>query len=107
MSCKINEVVPLSKAPEHTAVVDIQPEKYASGQINSVFAKASPQSHKTNKRVSVTVEDVMAALSEFAKEERMLIRPDHEFLQNWDVAVFLALIFTATVTPFEVRSQSD
>jgi hypothetical protein len=40
--------------------------------------------------------DRMNALTKF------LFNPDGDFCQKWDVAIIAALVFTATVTPYEV-----
>jgi len=57
---------------------------------------------KKKHRGSITLEDVEALLGKHKDEERFLIKPDHPYLQSWDLAIFVALLFTATVTPFEV-----
>jgi len=36
------------------------------------------------------------------KMERFIISPNAKFMQRWDVVVILSLLFTATVTPFEI-----
>jgi hypothetical protein len=37
------------------------------------------------------------------KEKRKTFDPDSEFFRNWDIFTTLLLVFTAVVTPFEVR----
>ena len=47
----------------------------------------------------VTVEGVQQRLKEMSREEWGLFKPEHWYLEKWDIVVLLALLFTATVTP--------
>jgi len=70
--------------------------KTGSTDINAMFSKNKVR------RFSLTVESVTEALQKFKAEERFLVRPDNPNLQYWDLSIFVALLFTAVVTPFEV-----
>ena len=43
---------------------------------------------------------------DFKRERRQTFDPDSEFFRNWDIFTTVLLIFTAVVTPFEVRGGS-
>ena len=64
----------------------------------------SKRSHRTETHVEneITVHGVVARLQELKEEEKRLVRPDNPNLQTWDLVILGALLFTASVTPYEV-----
>lgn len=53
-----------------------------------------------------TVEETLAYFQQRLEEPRFLILPETKWMQRWDMCTFLALIFTALVTPYEVACLS-
>jgi len=48
------------------------------------------------------VEAVENKLAMMGNANKFLFNPDGKFCQNWDMVIIIALVFTATITPYEV-----
>jgi len=88
-------ITPVSKSRSQIMPINFEEDKTSSKtlQRQKSFVQCADK---------ITVQEVEAALANLKSEDRWLVRPDHSYLQNWDFVIFVALIFTALITPFEV-----
>jgi hypothetical protein len=78
------------------------PALTANRKRSSLSRKASAPEGYENHRPSIQL--MIAEITEMLRrsEQSILIDPTSPYCQQWDIAVLLALVFTALVTPFEV-----
>ncbi len=53
------------------------------------------------------VDDFAAQLDRIAAGQRFRIHPEGRFMSHWDILLLFALLFTATVTPYEVSGLAQ
>ena len=51
--------------------------------------------------------DLVMKVREHTAPPWFLVMPDSKFVQSWDMVTLVALLFTATITPYEVAVLSE
>ena len=74
-------------------------------RINPTDSSSEPvvrQRPPTRQSVQDTIDAFQARLTHIQRQERFLLKPDSPKIQNWDIVLVVALLFTSIVTPYEV-----
>ena len=93
----IGEPVAPSPTPTRSAA---RAESYSDLQERLRLSNAFDESKKD--AIAVDVVKLNARLDSMKKEMRFLVNPNSKWMQYWDLVTLSALLFTLTITPYEV-----
>jgi potassium voltage-gated channel Eag-related subfamily H protein 7 len=88
--------------PNGGATSRISFKKVMKKSLANVGRKFSTAERVKVNPAEITLEDVEKRLEQLRRGEMYMFRPDSSFISKWDVVIMICLLFTASVTPYEV-----
>jgi hypothetical protein len=81
----------------------LQYRQIASSGHNQVLPSDKvPSKKKTQLDAQVAVEEITIRLATIRRQQAFLLNPSGKLMENWDLVIIASLIFTASVTPYEI-----